>query len=172
MTLHFLINLVRLLSRLDACFCAGAVAIHSNFLVRHLRFPSKRRTLFIHGGEGTSGTRRLLPLERLNRQVQSLPFLVTDTLQGTNAMPETGLFISARQIIGVAATFLLATFTGWKMFFSSKLQQISDLEKQLKDHISDEDNQLQSIENKIDAVHHRVDDIWKHLAGDRRGSGP
>lgn len=87
-------------------------------------------------------------------------------------MPDSaGIFISTRQIIGALGTFLLATFTGWKMFFSAKLQQISDLEKKLQDHIDAEDTQLVSIENKIDAVHKRVDDIWKHLAGDRRGAG-
>jgi len=75
--------------------------------------------------------------------------------------------VSAKALWGAIAAVLLSLFTGWKLFFSHKIQQLDDLDASVRDIDKCLKDYIKSEEGKLDKIHSRLDEIWKFLAGDK-----
>ena len=76
--------------------------------------------------------------------------------------------VKTEYIWGAAITSLLAAFGGWKMFFSSKIQQIEDMqesvnriETKLDEHINDESGKLHTIHKSLNHLTSRIDRVFE-----------
>lgn len=76
----------------------------------------------------------------------------------------TGIIVDIKTIFGVVASFLLASFAGWKLYFKHRLSKIDEFGNQLKEHVEKEENKFKDFEDKLNDVHKMVLEIWQHLA--------
>ena len=75
-----------------------------------------------------------------------------------------GVIVEVKTIFGIVASFLLASFAGWKMYFRHRLSKIDEFGKELKEHVEKEESKFKDFESKLDDVHKMVLEIWQHLA--------
>ena len=81
---------------------------------------------------------------------------------------EAAIVVSAKALWGAVAAVLLSLLTGWKLFFSHKIQQLDELNELVRDIDKSLKAHIQSEEGKMDKIHSRLDEIWKFLAGDNK----
>jgi len=84
-----------------------------------------------------------------------------------NVSSEAAIVVSAKALWGAVVAVLLSLLTGWKLFFSHKIQQLDELNNSVRDIDVCLKAHIQSEERKLDKIHARLDDIWKFLAGDK-----
>ena len=84
---------------------------------------------------------------------------------------EAGIYIGTKHILSAIGAALVASWAGWRMFFSTKIQQLDmlnsshiELSAKLTKHIDDEAIEFEKITKILERVHIRLDDIWKFLA--------